>query len=289
LQTSRILDDLSTQLAQSEASQSTAEVTRIGGTALEMRTAEFAMHAADPEEVSNDVLATEFAGTVVPATTEWPRSFVAVTTPTDTGAQYLYVLTQAEARAQYAMTSWTRLLAGVTLPETAPPDVGSPTLALGEEGDLAHTPQAALASYAEAKDNPASGAAGLFDGTDPARDAWVGLIERWGAALEPIEGTVAPASSADTEGAYVMATADGGAIVLGTIRSALTLTIPETPGRSFTLAPYFGALGAASTTVTRSATIEFAQPVALAIPPKASGQPVAVLGVAQVPVKATTE
>jgi hypothetical protein len=175
------------------------------------------------------------------------------------------------------------------MPETAPAETGSPVLDIQAEGSLMLAPEAALSAYAEAKDNPSSPGSASFAGTDPARDAWVGLVQRWGEALAPIEGQVGPSSSVDASQTYAMGTADGGAIVLGTIRSTLTLTIPSAQGRSFTLAAYFAALGASSTTVTQAATIEFVQPIALAIPAKSSGTSIEVLGVSQLPVQATTQ
>ncbi|MDR1151957.1 MAG: hypothetical protein LBK72_05710 [Bifidobacteriaceae bacterium] len=288
-QTGRILDQLGGQLEASEASGSWEQATRMSGVASEMFAAQAAMRGADPDGAPADQLATQFAGIIVPATTEWPRTFAAVTSPTDLGAQYVYALTQPDPRSPYAMTSWVRLLAGVTIPETAPAGTGSPVLDVQAEGDLLLAPEAALAIYAEAKDNPASPAAATFTGSDPARDAWAGLVERWGGALAPIEGQVGPSSSVDTSGTYALGAADGGAIVFGIVRSTLALTIPSAQGRSFTLADYFAALGAASTTVTKAATIEFVQPVALAIPAKASGASIEVLGVSQLPVHATTE
>jgi hypothetical protein len=94
----------------------------------------------------------------------------------------------------------------------------------------------------------------------------------------------------DPAGAYAIETADGGAIAVGVVRSTLSLQIPgEKEGQSFTLAAYFAALGAGSTTVTTAAEIDFAQPVALAIPPAGAGAPMSVLGVSQVPIKATTQ
>jgi hypothetical protein len=291
VQTDRILAELAAQITKSAETGSVEGLTRLAGAAAEMRAAEAATHAIAPDEIDFEPLGTEFAGTAVAATDTWPRSFAAVTTPSDAGAQYLYLITQADARSPYAMTSWVRLVAGATMPETAPPETGSAVLDPADPGTAAFAPADALAAYATAKDNPQTAEAELFAaGSDPARDAWAALVERWGAALAPIAGTVVPSSSTDGGSVYALATADGGAIAFGTVRSTLTLEIPgDVEGQSFTLAPYLGALGAASTTVTKAAAIEFAQPVVLALPPAGSDAPIAVLGVAQVPVRVTTQ
>jgi hypothetical protein len=290
VQTERILADLAEGLEESLAAGSPASLRRIEGAALEMRTAEFAMAGADPEEVTVEDLGVEFTGTIVPTTKEWPRSFIAVTAPGPGGAQYLYLLTQDTARSAYTMRHWVRLLAGVTLPLTAPADVGSAVLDPASPGDLSMAPEAALAAYVAAKDDPTSPQAGVFAAADPAREAWAGLVDRWSAALESIDGEVGSASSVVPGSVYAMATADGGAIVTGIVRSRLTLRIPDnTQGQSFSLAPYFGALGAGSTTVSQAATIEFASPVALGVPSGASEAKVTVLGVSQVPVAAETQ
>jgi hypothetical protein len=288
-QTARVLGGVSETIVAATNAGSVDGLGRIAGVASEMRTAEFAMHAADPEQADLEPLGGEFAGTMIPATSIWPRSLIAVTVPSDSGAQYLYLVTQTDPRTPYALTAWVRLLAGVTLPETAPADVGSLTVAMDAADGLTISPGAALAAYAEVKDAPGSPNSALFAGTDPARDAWTALVERWGSALAPIDGTVRPSSSTNAAEAYALATADGGAIAVGVIRSSLTLEIPgDTEGQSFSLAPYFGALGADNTIVTKAATIEFVQPVALAIPAAGSEAPVSVLGVSQVPVSART-
>jgi hypothetical protein len=288
-QTGRILTQLADELGEPGAQVAPVSPARITGAALRMRNAEFAMLAAD-ETATPDVLSTQFAGTIVSATEAWPRSFIAVTEPEDGGAQYMYLLTQADARSAYVMTAWTRLVAPVTLPTTAPPEVGSPVLAADATG-LTISPSEALEAYARAKTAPSGQDARRFGGDpDPARQAWSQLVATWAEALEQLDPKVGQTAEVVPASAFVIGTADGGAIVFGQISSALNLSIAEAKdGQSFSLPPRWAALGDAAEPVTANATIEFLQTVALAIPPEGSAEPITVLGVSEVPVAVAAE
>jgi hypothetical protein len=296
-QANRILGDLASQIDLSEASGTIDPLTRMGGAAREMRVAQFTMKAADPR-LEADKLGTEFAGEIVAATDAWPRSFIAVTQPAEAQAPYLYLMTQADPRSNYSLQAWVRLVAPVTMPTTAPATVGSPVVAL-DDASLKTTPDSALAAYAVAKDAPSDSEAALFGGEpDPARDQWAKLGSMWSESLAQIKGKVTQVSSvvnladgesADT-GAVALATAEGGAIVIGRIQSALDLSFTRTErGESFSLPAIWAALGASDPVVTKQAHIDFTQIVALSVPPASSDDPITVLGVSQEPVAVTSQ
>jgi hypothetical protein len=289
VQTGRILTELAGELSQADQDWSVDGLKRLGGSAVLMRRSEYTMRRADEKAVP-EPFGTEFAGTIVAATEAWPRSFIAVTEPAATGAQFMYVLTQADPRSDYQMTSWVRLVAPVTLPTTAPPETGSPALAL-DAPDLSATPAAALESYAAAKADPDGEAAGEFGGEpDPARQAWTSLVLTWTQALAQLDPTVSQTATVAAGSGLAVQTADGGAIVFGEIDSSLSLAFTRAnSAQSFTLPPRWAALGAATAQVTQSAQIDFLQTVALAIPPASSGEPITVLGVAEAPVSVAAQ
>ncbi|MDR1294218.1 MAG: hypothetical protein LBK59_04575, partial [Bifidobacteriaceae bacterium] len=104
VQTGRILDQLGHELEATQETGSLDGLTRVGAVAAQMLAAQTAMRATDPDNAPADQLATQFAGIVVPAAATWPRTFAAVTVPTESGAQYLYAVTQPDPRSPYAMT-----------------------------------------------------------------------------------------------------------------------------------------------------------------------------------------
>jgi hypothetical protein len=283
VQTERILTDLAGQLTAAAETGDLTGASRLAGIALTMRTVEYRMRAADPE-ATPDQLGTDFAGTIVAATETWPRSFLALTRPVDAGAQHAYLLTQAAPRAQYQMVAWVRLVAGVALPGTNPPEQGSAPIAPEAADGLALSPAEALAAYAEAKDSVDQTDA-RFTAEDPARESWGKYITGWGSALEPIKGKVDHSSAPTAEAPVSFATADGGAIVLGAIDSTLVLSFtPTGAGESINLPERIAALGDGTTQVTSQATISFAETVALYVPPAdKTDEPITVLGVYQVP------
>jgi hypothetical protein len=254
-----------------------------------MRQAEYTQEAAD-DKFAAEALPDQFGGVVVPATETWPRSFIAITGAADSGAQYLYQITQADPQTPYQMVGWVRMVAGASLPPTASPDQGAAHLPLDRADALAVSPLEALADYAALKDDPTAPTSNVtLDQVDPACLAWQDTINIWSKSLEQIKGVVKHSSKSVDEAATAWATVDGGAIVFGQINSTLELSYQRREhGESFTLLPRYAALGdQIPDQVTGQATIEFSQTVALAVPKAGSKDPVAVLGVAQTPVKVT--
>jgi hypothetical protein len=291
-QITRILSDLSEQLTASAKANSLNGVTRLGGVALTMRQAQLTRYAADPTDASAapDQLGTTFKGEIVAATDKWPRYFIAVTEPDAQLRQYMYLLGQKDARSQYQMDSWVRLVAPVTLPTTAKASVGSPVVDVNAAG-LVASPAEAVTAYAAATSDSAGAAAGEFAGTvDPARQAWTELVAQWSSTIALLKGNVTQSTASVAGGTVALGTADGGALVFGQVASTLKVSFTRTnKAQSFSLRPGIAALGAASATVTKAATAQYDTTVAMYVPPAGAGQKITVLGAAQAPVSVATE
>jgi hypothetical protein len=280
-QSERILANLAEQIEASTAAASVEPAPRLGGAARVMREAEFAMRVVDDQAVP-DSLGTEFAATVVAASDSWPRSFLALTRPVNAGAQHAYLLTQSDARSEYELVEWVRLVAGAAVPGTETPEIGSRAIAPDDAAGLAASPADALAAYAKAKEGEG---VSRFTEEDPARESWHSYIDGWGKVLEVIEGTVGHASAPAPSAPVAFATADGGAIVIGVIDSTLELGFEATgAGQQINLPARIAALGDGTKAVLTSAKIGFTETVALAVPPRErASEPMTVLGVYQVP------
>jgi hypothetical protein len=289
IQTGRILDDLAGQLRDSAADSSTETATRLDGAALIMRQSEFELAAALPDQ-SPSVLGTEFVGTAVQATDQWPRSFIATTEPIDSFAPYLYLLTQTDPWTPYRLVEWVNLLPGTTLPETADPRIGSRALPFDSD-ELLLSPQAALEAYCAVKADPNAPEAQYFAGeADPARAYWAALLT----AFEPLsafESSQVVQSHRAAEGVgLALETAVGGAIVVGQLTSGLALTFRQAAGEQggqVRLPADWVALAGRGPAALSAASISYSQTVALWVPPAGSSDKIQVLGFAQVPTEAS--
>jgi len=298
-QTERILSELGQEIAAQGEAGPAGGAGRMAGPALAMREAEY-IYARAEEEAAKDKgeepnpaasvvpMGTTFAGVIVPATDTWPRSFVAVTEPVDAQAPLLYVLTQENALSQYKLTMWVRLIAKTAVPAMAPAEKGAAQLPIERVDTLAIAPVAALEAYAAVKEDPIAPVPMPFSQEDPVRAGWYQHIDGWGTALADIKGTVEHSSTANLQGAVALETADGGALVFGTISSQLDLSFKRSSaGEFFELPERMAALGDGTTKVTKRAVVDFQQTVALVIPPVGSTAPIEVIGAFQVPIKVT--
>src|SRR5690625_7222129 len=72
---------------------------------------------------------------IVPATNEWPRDIVVITEPpTDSQIPRVLVLQQETTRDNFALTLWSQLLPGVSMPAMPVPEEGAQPLAPDDAG-----------------------------------------------------------------------------------------------------------------------------------------------------------
>ena len=210
---------------------------------------------------------------VLPTTDEWPRTVMVVTEPPeDLQAPLLLTLVQTEPRAPYQLWSWVRLFPGVKTPGLAQPELGSAPVE-PDAPELAVSPTDVLAQYVDVLANrDASPYAAAFT-ADPLRqgiaqtkDAFVAVVGANGSLTE----TYQP----DAAGTYSMATADGGTIVVGTVRTVTTITLVDS---TLKIGDQTAAI-LGTDTLKSSLAITWLSVVAFEVPPAGSDAPIQVLG-----------
>jgi len=320
VQITRILEAISTELAataeegdpaapeadvaapEADVAETEAEPvdqsTRLGGAALKIRTAEFAIAQEYTDYKVNDLGPGFSERRIVAQAKDWPRSFVVATEPAEAQARFLCQITQQDPRDDYKLVAFARMLRDAQVPATADPEVGSPVVGEAAEG-LTMSPYEALQAYAQAKEDPQGDAASLFDTAitdenepdrDPVRQAWTATKAAISQELPNVEGTLVATSEPDEAYAIMaLATVDKGAVVFGQIRSTMDITITLPAGATFSIGEMYKGLGV-STAVTKSVHLEYLQTVVLGIGPRgANSGPVQVLAVSHAPVAAAVE
>ena len=239
---------------------------RLTGPALAIRTAEYVRAKATAGAKPPTVLPTQAQTLVVPDTTTWPRTELVVTQqPADLQAPRLLVLTQATARDPYRLWGWARLGAGVQMPATADTTHGSAPIAADATG-LLLSPGETLAHYADVL---ANGDASKFAGAFPA-DFFRTYIETKRAAYSESLKAVATVTETYTpasDGIVALATADGGAIVVGAMTTQTTIAVAQ---GSVALDDPFEAALAGRASVTKGSVRTWTDVIAFYVPPAGS-------------------
>lgn len=265
-QSTGVLEDLGAVLAAGDATfDATGLPARLTGPALDVRRLEYARATSSGGTRLPTALPTAAQAIVVPDTTEWPRTQLVVTEQPETlEAPRILVLRQESAREPYKLWGWARLGPGVQMPATADPGLGSATVA-PDSTALLVPPASVLAQYADVL---ANGDASTYAPTHP-QDFFRQTIEaaraNMQAAVAPV-GTVAETYVPRADAPVALATADGGAIVVGAIDTTTTLAIAE-PG--IDLDPTTAAL-AGKPRVTSSLVSTWADVLVFYVPPAGS-------------------
>jgi len=266
-QSEGVLSRIGTVLETSDAALDPAGLAaRLTGPALAIRTAEYVRATATAGAKPPTVLPTEAQTLVVPDTTAWPRTELVVTQqPADLQAPRLLVLTQATARDPYRLWGWARLGAGVKMPATADTTHGSVPLAPDATG-LLLSPAETLAQYADVL---ANGDASAFAGAFPADFFRTYIADKRAAYSESLKAvaTVTETYTPVDDGIVALATADGGAIVVGAMTTQTTIAVAQ---GSVALDDPFEAALAGRATVTKSAVRTWTDVVAFYVPPAGS-------------------
>lgn len=274
-QSQRVLDAVAEVVAAGDVANDAAGLpARLEGPALAIRTAEYVRNVTTEGGRPPTVLPFEEQALIVPETDAWPRTQLVVTEqPDDLQAPRILVLRQDGPREPYRMWGWARLMPGVSMPPTAAPEVGSPTVEPDSAG-LLMTPADALAQYADVLGNgDASQFAPSF-----ASDAFRAGIENERTALATNLGDTASVTqtyAAAPEPVVSLGTVDGGAVVVGELTT--TSTIALTAGGKVNVEPFYSALTGGATSAENSLTRVFGGVVVLYVPPAGSGAQVQVL------------
>lgn len=246
--------------------------TRADGAAGRILNAEYVLASEAGEEVITVI--PDGAQTVVtPATTEWPRVLMVVTEAAeDLQAPMLLTLVQDGPREEYRLWSWERLFGGVELPATYLPAVGSDPVP-PDGGTALLTPQETIDHYIglitdgedseyfdEFTDSP------LWQRISEQRDAWEEAVG---------EGTFAETYTSLKGGPYALATADGGALVVGGFSTVTTLKLSDS---TLTVADPATTALLGTDTIEDNLTLTWVATLAFSVPPAGSQDPITVLG-----------
>ena len=280
-QSERVLANVGEVLASGDAALAPTELaSRVSGPALAARTAEYAVATATANAQPVTALPLTPQTLVVAGTTSWPRTQLVVTEqPDDLTSPRLLVLRQETPRSPYALWAWARLLPGVRMPATASPEVGSEPVA-ADATTLVATPADVVVQYADVLGNgDASAFAASFAAPDPYRERiTAGRTQFQGIAAQG-SGTFTETYAAVPDQIVALETADGGAIVVGGMTTASTLTIS---GASLTVPPEYAAVSGgalpAGAVLRNSLSVAYTDVVAFYVPPAGAAAPIQVLG-----------
>ncbi|GEL95577.1 hypothetical protein [Cellulomonas composti] len=274
-QSDRVLDSLGDVLAAADGALDAAALApRVEGPALAMRSAEYVRSTATAGAKPPTVLPAVALTSVVPQTTQWPRTQLVVTEqPEDLQAPRILVLRQDEPRAPYRMWGWARLLPGTQMPPTAPADEGSEVLE-PDDDSLSVAPQDVLPQFA---DLLAKGDGSMYKETF-AESAYQTEIEDLRTQASAGIGTAGSAASTYTPSGdeSALRTVDGGAIVVGDLTVVSTITISAAGATIPITDPFYAAISGA-TSATHSFVRTYTSIVTFYVPPAGSDAPLQVL------------
>src|SRR5690606_34900566 len=133
------------------------------------------------------------------------------------------VLRQEDARSQYVLWGWTRLLPGVQMPRTADPTIGSPVLPPDAEGFVG-SPAEVAAWYAEIlSEGQDAEQADLFT-EDVASQAIIDARTAFAEAVDEAGGELTEKYTPGEDEVFAFGTADGGALVIAGLRTTTAVT-----------------------------------------------------------------
>lgn len=286
-----VVTDIVGLLDKADADRNAQELApRIIGSAAEFRTRAYEIIAAVPEfaETLDKPSATVLV--VLPSTTDaFPRDAIALVTDQNSqGIHYFMGLQQADARSPYTTWGWARQAADIELPLIEADTTGAAAVAVDAD-DLLMTPKDAFALYADVLSRGDDADPEDRIAPDPYQTEIHTSIQGERTSLNqnvPVD-SLATIHEAYTvqDGEYLgLRTADGGAVVLGSLRSSrvlrtvngATVTIGDTTadGKPLTEVRLAG-----KTTFTTEFIRDYGEIVALYIPLAEAGGRIQPIGV----------
>lgn len=211
---------------------------------------------------------------------QFPRTILTVSPAEDEAARELGVLVSSGVTDPYRVASRVRLLPGTSIPDTRPGGAAvlSPTAV---PAGLSGSPVDALKAYAALLQTGDSG--GTRFAADPIVQSVRGNAKQQAAQVSKI-ASFRQTHTVTSDTIHVVATRDGGALVVGALQRVDTFTVKKGKGHLAPPAAY-GAL-AGVTKITKSATVRTVEVVALVIPPSGGGD-VRVIGFTELPESVT--
>lgn len=231
-QAERIVAQVSETVAAADAAKDTALLeTRMGGAALELRLANYAIHTADATITGLPAIPAGPVTLILPQQTEsWPRTvFAVIQDETDaTIPPVALFLEQADPRANYRATYAITLEPSAVLPDVAPANVGASRLT-PDSPVLRSSPTELALAYADILERDVESDAYLnFDPEGDSLRAAVGLAKKQEVrASLPTTASVEFGHEIGPAEAIVMATNDAGSLIAVNLYETTTVAPVE--------------------------------------------------------------
>lgn len=267
----RVLEQVASAVDAGDAAQDASKLEpRAAGPELEVRTQNYKIRSqVGSYEPRMPVRATKLLTTVVTEQRSWPRTVMAVTQGDGNVVPQLLTLTQASPRENYKLVLTTPLQPGTTFPGIA--RGGTETLAPADKSGLLYSGEEALGvlgdrlNSAEStfKDKLAEGESSPYIADT--------LAYQTDVVTTGVNGNFSFTHKIVPESAVVFRTADGGALAMGRLDFAFDGT-PKAAGDKLTIGDDAAALAGGKETST-GMVLNFAESVAVYIPPAGSQDP----------------
>jgi hypothetical protein len=204
---------------------------------------------------------------VVPDATAWPRFFVAVGNVKGQPTPVLRLLMSPTARTQYGLWSELSMLPGATMPQVAPATTGAPALAQND-ATLVQTPKDVVTKFATYLNSSGKQEAATYQRNEFA-DQVIARLAEDRKRLKAV-ATVTSIHQPDLRAVFSLRTADGGAIVIGTVSQKYTVAVKAgQPGAK--VDPALAALAGGKVQFGKSFTRTAVEVVAFAVPKRGGG------------------
>jgi hypothetical protein len=197
---------------------------RIAGDALTVRTAQYKV-ATSASDHTPDVLPAEMQAHYVSSATTWPRVLAGVSVqPGDNLTPVVSLWLQDDIATPYSLRAWAHMIPGASMPSMPTDATGAAQLSITDEA-LSPTPQAAIEQYVEfLRAGKDSELAASFT-PDTYSERLFAAREVLTAAATGAGGAYSDTIEADLANTYVLATADGGALVFAPITVASAFSV----------------------------------------------------------------
>ncbi|MCQ6271740.1 hypothetical protein M8J71_14755 [Pseudarthrobacter sp. R1] len=267
----RILEQVSSAADAGDAAKDAAKLAdRVGGTELEVRTQNYKIRSqVGSYEARMPVRSTKLLTTVVTSNRAWPRSVLAVTQGEGNVVPQLLTLVQASPRENYKLVETNPLQPGTTFP-TINRD-GTETLAAADKTGLLYSAEEAMSGLADRLTSAES----AFKDKLVEGESSPYIADTLSYQAEVVKagenGNFSFTHKVVPESTVVFRTADGGALVLGRINFGFEGT-PKAAGDKLTIGDDAAALAGGKETTT-GMVLNFAESVAVYVPPAGSTDP----------------
>lgn len=295
-QKDKIRDKVSKVVQEADkASEADTLEARLSGPALSIREAELKVSAArGNSDVQTNLSMEEIQQAILPSDQDWPRTSYAITAqPTDQTTPLLMAFDQAAARDPYKLWGWVYLLPGTTMPQFAPPELGSSAVA-ADDKSLKMAPKTAIEQYASVLtvDARSKYADNFSDDDLRVRFREDGKRQVEAINVEECDGKYEVEYEPTKDPVKSVRTADGGAIVMAAMISQETVTAkveeckvgPSTDSaRALWEAKGWTLKDDGDDDRTNTVEVNYGDMVALYVPPKDSDDRVSLVGYVRVP------